>query len=100
MWRERIVGQRTHMLEVAIQALLRCGATGTLRKRIAMLIQEEALLCVVRRFPLPREAPRLNWVVRSGIGRGTHIPVEHCSERTNTAATQREAPSGATSNNT
>ena len=56
MWRERILGQREYMLEAAIQALLRCGATSTLRKRIAMLIQEEALLCVVRRLPLPREA--------------------------------------------
>ena len=44
------------MLEAAIQALFRCGATGTLRKRIVMLIQEGALLCVVRRLPLPREA--------------------------------------------
>ena len=44
------------MLKAAIEALYRCGVTGTLRKRIAMLIQEEALLCVVGRFPLPREA--------------------------------------------
>ena len=56
MLRERILGQREYMLEAAIQALLRCGVTSTLRKRIAMLIQEEALLCVVRRLPLPREA--------------------------------------------
>ena len=56
MCRRRILLQRALLLEPAIKALLHCGATGTLRKRIAMLIQEEALLCVVRRFPLSREA--------------------------------------------
>ena len=56
MHRDYILEQRGYMLKAAIEALYRCGVTGTLRKRIAMLIQEEALLCVVRRFPLSREA--------------------------------------------
>ena len=56
MCRDCILEKRGYMLKAAIEALYRCGVTGTLRKRIAMLIQEEALLCVVGRFPLPREA--------------------------------------------